>query len=128
MFASITIGSDEVLDGTGGDEGSSAWTTARKNEDIGGRFGGQICGVGYYFDVTRACRVLALEVDANGRDLEASADEHCGVCCVSQSVNQLRSNEWTRGVMIVDGWRQCNRAYHHMVSRIQSLRSHPRSE
>lgn len=111
-----------MLDGTGGDKGGSAWTTARKDEDVGGGFGGQMGSVGYYFDVTRACRVLALEVDANRRDLKASADEHCVVL-----VNQLLWIGWVRGVVIVDGW-QCDRAYHHMVSRIQSLPSHLRSE
>lgn len=86
MFASITISSDEVLDGTGGDEGISTWTTAWKDEDIGDWFGRQVRGVGYYFDITRACRVLILEIDADGGNLKASANEHCGCGCVSESV------------------------------------------
>lgn len=86
MFASITISSDKVLNGTGGDEGSSAWITSWEDEDIGTGRGGKIASVRYYFDIPRACRVLVLEVDANGSDLKASADKHCGFVCVSGSI------------------------------------------
>lgn len=75
MLASITISSDEVLNRTGGGEGCSTWPAARQYENVGGRLGGKVGSIRNDLDVPRACRVLVLEVDTDGSDLKASANE-----------------------------------------------------
>lgn len=85
-----------MLNRLGGGEGCGTRAAAGKDEDIGCGFRGEIGCVRDYLDIASAGRILVLEVYADGRDLEARADEDC----MDIAVSRTRSMVAHRGMRV----------------------------